>query len=169
MRSRFLNVNCLQHRQKKRIRQAYWAVGIRNANLISSKYYAIMEKVKRGGTMTKTLHIDVEDERATSERFIRTWKRAEAGEQIESEHRLCFESLELLLKALTAARWHLLKMLRSNGPLSIRGLAKRLERNYKNVYEDVTRLRQVGLIEKTADGRIEFPWEFVEAHLHLAA
>lgn len=119
--------------------------------------------------MKKTLYIDVEDERATSERFIRAWKKAEAGEPMETEHRLCFESLELLLKTLTAARWHLLKTLRSDGPLSIRALAKRLERNYKNVYEDVARLRHVGLIRKAPDGRIEVPWDFVEARLHLAA
>jgi predicted transcriptional regulator len=53
--------------------------------------------------------------------------------------------------------------------VSIRSLANTLGRNYKNVHEDVTRLLHMGLIEKTADGRIEVPWDFVEARLHLAA
>jgi predicted transcriptional regulator len=128
-----------------------------------------MGKVKRGDTMTKTLYFDVEDERTTCEMFVRAWKRAEAGEQIETEHRLCFESLELLLKTMTTARWHLLKTLRSLGPVSIRSLASTLGRNYKNVHEDVTRLFHVGLIEKTAEGRVEVSWDFVEARLHLAA
>ena len=119
--------------------------------------------------MKKTLQIDVDDERTTSERFIRTWKKTEAGEQIDTEYRLCFEILELLLKTLTTARWQLLKTLRSVGPVSIRSLASTLGRNYKNVHEDVTRLLHVGLIEKTVDGRIEVQWDFVEARLHLAA
>jgi predicted transcriptional regulator len=117
----------------------------------------------------KTLHIDVENEWAAADRFIRVWKQVEAGEDVETERRLCFESLELLLKTLTPARWRLLKALRSEGPMSVPSLAKRLGQDDANVKEDVTRLLHLGLIDQLADGSIEVPWNVVEARLHLAA
>ena len=63
----------------------------------------------------------------------------------------------------------LLKKLRTNGPMSLHVLARAVERNYKNVYTDVRRLEQIGLIGRTKDNRIEVPWDIVEAHLRLAA
>ena len=53
--------------------------------------------------------------------------------------------------------------------MSVRALARALERNYKNVHTDVRRLEQIGLIDRTKDNRIEVPWDIVEAHLRLAA
>jgi hypothetical protein len=52
-------------------------------------------------------------------------------------------------------------------PLSIYELAKRLERDYKNVHTDVTRLAELGLIERRADGGVVVPWEAVRAELQL--
>ena len=50
------------------------------------------------------------------------------------------------------------------GPLSIYELAKRLERDYKNVHTDVTQLAAIlRLIERQADGRVAVPWELLQA------
>src|SRR5205085_10539554 len=61
---------------------------------------------------------------------------------------LSMADLPLLLRTLTPARWALLERLREAGKLSIYELAKRLDRDYKNVHTDVTALVKIGLIDR---------------------
>ncbi len=119
--------------------------------------------------MKKQIRIGVGDAESTAKGFIDIWKRAEGGEEVEEEQRLYFEDLEMLLKTLTSGRWALLKSLHLSGPSSIRALAKALGRDYKNVHTDVRRLEGIGLIGRTKGGKIEVPWNVVEARLTLAA
>ncbi|MFW6374693.1 MAG: hypothetical protein ACOC3W_13460, partial [Thermodesulfobacteriota bacterium] len=109
------------------------------------------------------------DPETTTEGFSEARKRAELEESFSTENLLHFETLDVLLKTLAPGRWRLLKSLRRQGAMRIRSLAKTLARDYKNTYTDVKQLLQIGLIEKRADGRIEVPWDIVEARLHLAA
>ena len=51
--------------------------------------------------------------------------------------------------------------------MSIYELAKRLQRDYKNVHTDVAKLAELGLIEKRADASVAVPWETVRAELQL--
>ena len=46
-------------------------------------------------------------------------------------------------------------------------LAKRLDRDYKNVHTDVTQLAVLRLIERQPDGRVAVPWELIRAELKL--
>ncbi len=119
--------------------------------------------------MKKQITIGVGESATTAKEFIDAWKVAERGEKVQEKHRLHFENLELLLKTLTPGRWALLKKLHANGPMSIRALAKDLGRDYKNVYTDVRRLENIGLIERPQNDRIKVPWDIVEARLLLAA
>jgi len=119
--------------------------------------------------MKKRIQIGVGRAASTARDFIDTWKRAERGEKIDARQRLNFESLEALLKTLTPGRWALLKKLRAKGPSSIRALAKEMGRDYKNVHTDVRRLEHIGLIGRTQEGKVEVPWDIVEARLKLAA
>jgi len=119
--------------------------------------------------MKKQITIGVGEAATTAKEFIDGWKLAERGETVQEKHRLQFENLEILLKTLTPGRWALLKKLHANGPMSIRGLAKDLERNYKNVHTDVRCLENIGLIGRTKNDRIKVPWDIVEARLLLAA
>jgi len=80
---------------------------------------------------------------------------------------LTLPDLPTALKTLSPARWTLLRKLSAEGPLSIYELAKRLERDYKNVHTDVTQLAALRLIERQADGRITVPWELLRAELRL--
>lgn len=118
--------------------------------------------------MTKSIKIEVGDSSETAKEFIDAWKRAERGDRVVAQHRLQFENLETLLKTLTPGRWVLLKVLHQQGSTSIRALANLLNRDYKNVYQDVKRLEQIGLI-KRVEGKITVPWDIVEARLNLAA
>ncbi|MBW1836043.1 MAG: MarR family transcriptional regulator [Deltaproteobacteria bacterium] len=119
--------------------------------------------------MKKKINIGVADAVMSAKDFIDVWKRAERGKAIEAEYKIHFQSLETLLKTLTAGRWVLLKALHKSGPMSIRGLSNELGRDYKNVHTDVRKLENAGLISRTEDDRIEVPWDTVEARFQLAA
>jgi predicted transcriptional regulator len=97
------------------------------------------------------------------DRFEAGWNRLLEGRKLAELHVLTLEDLPRFLATLTPARWRLLDRLRQEGPLSIYQLAKRLERNYKNVHTDVSRLIELGLIERAEDGRVSVPWDVVRA------
>ena len=101
------------------------------------------------------------------DRFEAAWNRAAEGRKARAISVLSMKDLPLLLRTLSPARWSLLERLKAEGPLSIYELAKRLERDYKNVHTDVTRLAELGLIERRADGSVSVPWETVRAELDL--
>ena len=61
---------------------------------------------------------------------------------------ISFDSPETLFKQLTTKRWELVRLLQREGALSIRGLARKLGRDVKNVHADVMALMEIGLIEK---------------------
>jgi predicted transcriptional regulator len=77
--------------------------------------------------------------------------------------RIYFHDVQTFLKYITPRRFELLERLRQNGATSIRALSKLLLRNYKNVYDDVKLLEQIGLVEKDAAGLYCVPWDEVSA------
>ena len=97
------------------------------------------------------------------DRFEAAWNRVQEGRAMRPLEILSFADLPLLLKTLSPARWALLAEL--SEPMSIYRLARRLERDYKNVHTDVTQLAAIGVIEKRSDGRVSVPWDLVRAEL----
>ncbi|MBI3785240.1 MAG: DNA-binding protein [Deltaproteobacteria bacterium] len=88
-----------------------------------------------------------------------------------SEHdaRIAFAKPELLWQVLTAKRWELLKALCGAGRVSIREAARRVGRDVKAVHGDVKALLAAGLINRTADGGIEFPFQAIKVEFVLQA
>lgn len=84
------------------------------------------------------------------------------------DFRLSFESARSLFADLTPARLDLLDTLRRVGPCSIYALSKAAERNYSNVHTDVSRLEELGLIERSENDAISVPFESVEILFPLA-
>jgi predicted transcriptional regulator len=83
--------------------------------------------------------------------------------------RLSFESARSLFAELTPARLELLDTLRRVGPCSIYALAKASERNYSNVHTDVSRLAELGMVERSEDEKsVSVPIESIEILLPLA-
>jgi len=82
---------------------------------------------------------------------------------------ISFTSPELLWKVLTAKRWDILKALCGAGPVSIRETGRRVGRDVKAVHRDVTALLAAGLLNKTEEGAIEFPYEAVKVEFLLEA
>ena len=113
----------------------------------------------------KTVVLDVSTRQQAGEDFIRAW---ETGKP-QRNARISFETPELLWKVLTARRWELLKSLCAVGPVSIREAARRVGRDVKTVHGDVTALLDAGVLDRTASGAIEFPYEAVKVEFLLQA
>ena len=114
-------------------------------------------------SLTKRLEIRIGRGGDALDRFEAGWNRLAEGRKLTELHVLTLEDLPSVLATLTPARWTLLQRLRDAGRLSIYQLAKRLDRDYKNVHTDVSRLLQIGLIDRAADGRVSVPWDVVRA------
>jgi predicted transcriptional regulator len=97
--------------------------------------------------------------------FTRAWKTGKA----QRAARISFATPELLWKVLTEKRWELLKALCGAGPVSIREAARRVRRDVKAVHGDVTALLNAGVLDRTEDGRIVFPYEAVKVEFLLQA
>lgn len=115
--------------------------------------------------MMKTVTLDVRSPADATTDFARAW---ETGKPQRSA-RISFASPDLLWKVLTEKRWELLKALCGAGPVSIREAARRIHRDVKAVHGDVTALLNAGVISRTDDGRIEFPFEAVKVEFLLQA
>src|SRR5512139_1098968 len=83
--------------------------------------------------------------------------------------RISFATPELLWRVLTAKRWELLKALCGAGPVSIREAARRVKRDVKAVHGDITALVNAGILDRTDNGRIVFPYEAVKVEFLLHA
>ena len=97
--------------------------------------------------------------------FAQAWKIGKP----QTSARISFATPELLWKVLTAKRWELLKALCGAESMSIREAARRVERDVKAVHGDVTALLNAGLLDRTEDGGIIFPYESVKVEFLLRA
>jgi predicted transcriptional regulator len=82
---------------------------------------------------------------------------------------ITFASVELLWRTLTAKRWELLKAMTGQGPMSIREAARRVSRDVKAVHGDVHALLAAGVLDRTDDGRVVFPFDAVRVDFVLDA
>ncbi len=97
--------------------------------------------------------------------FVNVWTSGKA----QKAARISFSTPELLWQVLTAKRWELLKALCGAGPVTVREAAKRVNRDVKAVHTDLTALRKAGVIDRTASGRVEFPYEAIKVEFMLQA
>ena len=118
---------------------------------------------------TQHIHVGVEDAKRGFERFVAAWNTAQSGEVQETEVHLNFEDFAMLASVLTPKRLEFLKVLRQQGPLSVRALSKTLERDYKKVHVDASALEAVDLIQRDSDGLLFAPWDVIDAHVRLIA
>jgi predicted transcriptional regulator len=113
----------------------------------------------------RTVILEVRHPKEAQGDFSKAWKSGKA----RGEDRIAFASPELLWKVLSAKRWVLLKTLCGAGPVSIREAARRVERDVKAVHSDVTALLAAGVLNRTEEGRVEFPYDAVKVEFLLQA
>jgi predicted transcriptional regulator len=90
-------------------------------------------------------------------RFVEAGKRALAGKAVEATPTLNFESYDDMHRVLAPSRLAIVKVLAGQGALSIREVARRVDRDVQAVHRDVTTLINAGVIERT-DAGIKFPY-----------
>jgi predicted transcriptional regulator len=82
---------------------------------------------------------------------------------------ISFASVELLWQTLTTKRWEILKAMTGQGPLTIREVARRVERDVKAVHGDIHTLLNAGVIERTDEGLVVFPYDAVHVDFMVKA
>lgn len=110
----------------------------------------------------KRIEVEVLKSKAALEAFAETWRRAETSEDVTP--RLAFASLHDLFSALTEKRLELMRFVACHEGLNTHQLARKLERNYKNIHTDVAALVDLGLLEKDDQGVLTAPFDEIVIH-----
>jgi predicted transcriptional regulator len=113
----------------------------------------------------RTVTLEIDNLEAGLDAFGRAWKTGQA----ESDARISFASPELLWKVMTAKRWELLKALAGQEPMSVRAAARAVGRDVKAVHGDIQALISAGIVSRTDDGKIVFPFDAVHVDFMLNA
>ncbi|MDX2225399.1 MAG: transcriptional regulator [Rhodospirillaceae bacterium] len=80
---------------------------------------------------------------------------------------ISFATVELLWKVLTAKRWEILQAMTGQGEMAVREIARRVDRDVKAVHGDVQALLVAGVLDRTASGRVIFPYDAVRVDFTL--
>lgn len=100
-------------------------------------------------------------------RMLEHARKADAGEAVEPLCELGFTRIAQMSEVFTPKRWELVEALKATGPQSIYALAKRLNRHYRNVHQDVTKLSEWLVIEKDEAGKVFVPWDEIDVQFPL--
>lgn len=109
----------------------------------------------------RTVTLEVSSRKEAKRRLLKAFEGEPQGEFIS------FESPALLFKVLTQKRWELLAALTGAGPVTLRAAARRVGRDVKAVHGDVHALLDAGILQKTGEGRIFFPFDAVHVDFML--
>ena len=110
----------------------------------------------------KRIEIDVVDPKAEQATLLAWAARVDGGEIGKpATPRLRFASYRQLHATLTEKRMALLEHVAGQEGLSIRQLAVQLQRDYRNVHDDVRRLVELGLIA-ILDGKLHVPYDEID-------
>jgi predicted transcriptional regulator len=110
---------------------------------------------------TVTLQVATLDE--VKQRLRSAFKGKKQGSYIS------FATPELLFRLLTAKRWELIRALTGAGPVTIREAARRVGRDVKAVHGDIHALLKAGVLRKTDEGLIVFPYDAIHVDVVLRA
>jgi predicted transcriptional regulator len=83
--------------------------------------------------------------------------------------RISFASEEVLWRILTPKRWALLKAMAGQSGLGIREVARRVKRDVRAVHSDIHALLKAGVLDRTEDGRVVFPYDAIRVDFLLRA
>ena len=98
--------------------------------------------------------------------------RAAAQAALQSTYQgevLNFESPGHFFGKLTEKRWELARTAQGKGELSVRELARLVDRDVKRVHEDVVVLADLGLLERTESGGVVCPYSSMHIDMYLKA
>jgi predicted transcriptional regulator len=100
---------------------------------------------------------------ATPDDVRQRLSRAVGGEAAGSH--ISFPTIDLMWRVLAPKRWEILAAMAGQGPLAVREVARRVNRDVKAVHGDVKALQLVRIVHKTEDRKVEFPYD--EIHIDV--
>ena len=92
----------------------------------------------------------------------KAWKTAEA-----SKPRISFDSVEDLWKILSPKKMDILKAMTGAGQLGIREVSRKVGRDVSAVHRDLQALIVAGIVDRTEDGRVVFPYDEIHVDFTL--
>src|SRR5438128_4705904 len=112
--------------------------------------------------MARTLTIRIKSADKALEEFRKTFKDVEAGHRVRKREGVYFTSIEAARNLLTPNRLALLRAVRSRRPGSIYELSRLVNRDLKNVQDDLRILKTYGLVRmadatRTGKRRVRVP------------
>ena len=111
----------------------------------------------------KTVTLQIASLQEVKRRAQDAFKRKKQGARIS------FATPEVLFRLMTAKRWELIRTMAGAGPLTIREAARRVNRDVKAVHGDVHALLNTGVLQKTGDGLVVFPFDAIRVDVMLRA
>ena len=110
-----------------------------------------------------TVTLGVSSIKDTKSRMLRAFQGKQQGAFIS------FATAELLWKVITPKRWDVLRAMTGAGPVAIRAVARRVERDVKSVHGDIQALLKAGVLDRAENGRIQFPYDKIHVDFVLRA
>ena len=95
----------------------------------------------------KKVKIGIKSLKEVLENFAETAEAIERGENVKKRRGIYFENLEAFRRALTEKRLEVLHVIKKERPSSVYELAKILNRDAKNVTQDLEYLKNIGLVD----------------------
>ena len=92
----------------------------------------------------------------------KAWKTGEA-----TEPRISFDSVEDLWKALSPKKMDILKAMTGAGQLGIREVSRKVGRDVSAVHRDLQALIVAGIVDRTDDGKVVFPYDEIHVDFTL--
>jgi predicted transcriptional regulator len=83
--------------------------------------------------------------------------------------RISFATPQLMFRVMTANRWDIIRAMAGAGPMALRELARRLDRDIKSVHGDAQALLKAGVLRKNQDGKLVFPYDAVHVDFVVSA
>lgn len=118
--------------------------------------------------MGKTLHIRVGEREQTRRETLERIDAVERGETVEERHILNIERERDVARVLSKVNLELLRTISEQDPSSIRKTADLVDRDVKDVHQNLTELEELNLIEFEQEGRSKRPIvPFDEIHLDI--
>lgn len=119
--------------------------------------------------MSKKITVRTGSLEEAAKEFIDVWHKVESEQPLQAPiEKVSFKDQRLLFKTLTPKRFEILQHAHEQDGISIRSLAKELDRDYSNVHQDVKILHQLGLmIKDEKNDKYYVPWDVIVTEIPL--
>ena len=82
---------------------------------------------------------------------------------------LNFETPAQFFGQLSEKRWNIVRAAQGKGEMSVRELARVVDRDVKRVHDDIVVLAELGLLERTENGGVTCPYTSMHIDMYLQA